>query len=49
MCCCTGSQNRNGLAALRTLAAKFVSENRYRLTDTLFVYRDGRFQRFGRK
>lgn len=45
----TGSQNRKGLAALRTLAAKFISENRYRLTDTLFVYRNGRFTRFGRK
>lgn len=45
----TGSQNRKGLAALRTLAAKFMSENRYRLTDTLFVYRNGRFTRFGRK
>ena len=45
----TGSQNRKGLAALRTLAAKFVSENRYRITDALFVYRNGRFTRFGRK
>jgi len=45
----TGSQNRKGLAALRTLAAKLMSENRYRLTDTLFVYRNGRFTRFGRK
>ena len=45
----TGSQNRKGLAAVRKLAAHFVAENSYRLTDTLFVYREGRFVKFGRK
>lgn len=43
----TGSNNRNGVAALRVLAAKLKAESRYQLTDTLFVYRDGRFTRFG--
>jgi uncharacterized protein YtpQ (UPF0354 family) len=42
----TGSNNREGVAALRVLAAKLKAESRYQLTDTLFVYRDGRFTRF---
>jgi uncharacterized protein YtpQ (UPF0354 family) len=45
----TGSQNRKGLSVVRKMAAELASQNRYRLTDTLFVYRDGRFTRFGRK
>jgi uncharacterized protein YtpQ (UPF0354 family) len=45
----TGSQNRKGLAAMRKLAAEVVADERYRLTDTLFVYRNGRFVRFGKK
>ena len=28
------------------LAAKLKAESRYQLTDTLFVYRNGRFTRF---
>jgi uncharacterized protein YtpQ (UPF0354 family) len=43
----TGSRNRNGLKAVREMVAKAV-QGPYRLTDTLFVYRDGRFQKFGR-
>jgi uncharacterized protein YtpQ (UPF0354 family) len=44
----TGSQNRKGLAALRELASELVAKERYRLTDTLFVYRNGRFVKFGK-
>ena len=45
----TGSKNRKGLAAMRKMVAKFSEEKRYRITDTLFVYRNGRFKKFGRK
>lgn len=45
----TGSRNRKGLAAVRALAAKLAAQERYRITATLFVYRDGRFTKFGRK
>jgi uncharacterized protein YtpQ (UPF0354 family) len=45
----TGSQNRKGLAGMRKLVAKLIAEDRYRLTDTLFVYRNGRFVKFGKK
>jgi hypothetical protein len=44
----TGSRNRTGLKALRELAAKSVAEESRRLTSTLFVYRNGRFSKFGR-
>ena len=44
----TGSRNRTGLKKVRELAAKYVAEGRYELTETLFVYRDGRFSKFGR-
>jgi hypothetical protein len=44
----TGSRNRAGLKALRELAAKAVAEESHRLTSTLFVYRNGRFSKFGR-
>jgi len=43
----TGSRNRAGVARLRELATKVVNEGSHSLTDTLFVYRDGRFTRFG--
>ena len=33
-------------AEFRELAAKYKAESRYDITDTLFVYRDGRFVRF---
>jgi len=43
----TGSRNRAGVAQLREVATKLVNERSHSLTDTLFVYRDGRFTRFG--
>ena len=42
----TGSKSRKGIAAVRELAAKYKAGSRYDITDTLFVYRDGRFVRF---
>jgi len=45
----TGSQNRKGLAALRKVVAEVTAQQRYALTDTLFVYRGGRFVKFGKK
>jgi uncharacterized protein YtpQ (UPF0354 family) len=44
----TGSRSRNGLKAIRELAAKYVATEPHRLIDTLFVYRNGRFTKFGR-
>jgi uncharacterized protein YtpQ (UPF0354 family) len=41
----TGSHNRSGVERLRVLARKYVVTP-YGLTDTLFVYRAGRFTRF---
>ena len=45
----TGSRSRAGLKGIRELAAKFAAQSPYGLTDTLFVYRDGRFTKFDRK
>jgi uncharacterized protein YtpQ (UPF0354 family) len=45
----TGSRDRTGLKQVRELAAKFVAQGPYGLTDTLFVYRNGRFAKFGRQ
>jgi uncharacterized protein YtpQ (UPF0354 family) len=42
----TGSHNQKGIAKLRELAAKYSRESAYRLTNALFVYRNGRFVRF---
>ena len=42
----TGSKSRKGIAAVRELAVKYKAESRYEITDTLFVYRNGRFVRF---
>ncbi len=42
----TGSRNRPGVARLREVAAKAAKEASYSLTERLFVYRNGRFQRF---
>jgi uncharacterized protein YtpQ (UPF0354 family) len=42
----TGSNNATGVAQLQEMARKTVAESSYSLTDQLFVYRDGRFQRF---
>jgi hypothetical protein len=36
------------LKRVRELAAKFAAEAPYRLTEALFVYRNGQFARFGR-
>lgn len=44
----TGSRNRKGVKTLRNLAANIVQKESYRLVDTLFVYRNGRFVKFGR-
>jgi uncharacterized protein YtpQ (UPF0354 family) len=41
----TGSRNLAGIAKLRELAVKMVRESSYHLTDQLFVYRQGSFQR----
>ena len=43
----TGSRDRSGLKRVRELAAKYAAEGPYGLTDTLFVYRNGRFTKFG--
>ncbi|TQV80498.1 DUF1444 family protein [Denitrobaculum tricleocarpae] len=39
----TGSEDAEGLAALRRIIASTMQEEAYTLTDRLFVYRDGRF------
>jgi uncharacterized protein YtpQ (UPF0354 family) len=44
----TGSRSRTGLKVVREMAAEAVSKGPYELIDTLFVYRDGRFTKFGR-
>lgn len=44
----TGSRNRSALRALREVAAKLAADGSHGLTDTLFVYRNGRFAKFGR-
>jgi uncharacterized protein YtpQ (UPF0354 family) len=43
----TGSQNRAGLKIVRGTVKK-LAESQGMLTDTLFVYRDGKFVKFGR-
>jgi uncharacterized protein YtpQ (UPF0354 family) len=44
----TGSQSRAGLKAVRAMVAETVAKGPYALTDALFVYRGGRFTKFGR-
>jgi uncharacterized protein YtpQ (UPF0354 family) len=44
----TGSRNRKGMQTLRNLAANIVQKESYRLVETLFVYRNGRFVTYGR-
>lgn len=39
----TGTKTPGGIAKLRELASKSIAEGAYRLTDGLFVYRDGKF------
>lgn len=43
----TGSRSRKGLKAVRSIVAEAMKDS-YRLTDMLFVYRNGRFVKFGR-
>ena len=42
----TGSRNAEGLAKLREVAARVAQDIPQRITDTLFVFRDGRFVEF---
>jgi uncharacterized protein YtpQ (UPF0354 family) len=42
----TGSKTPGGIAKLREIATKSLQQSSYRLTDTLFVYRDGKFMKF---
>jgi uncharacterized protein YtpQ (UPF0354 family) len=42
----TGSSNEDGVKKLRELAKKTAADGPYSLTDRLFVYRGGRFERF---
>ena len=42
----TGTKNSEGVAKLKKLAAKIVSEAPYRLTSDLFVYRAGKFEKY---
>jgi uncharacterized protein YtpQ (UPF0354 family) len=42
----TGSNNEAGIAQLRALARQTVQNGTYAIVDTLFVFRDGRFERF---
>lgn len=42
----TGSKNKDGVKKLRELAKQAAAEGPYTLTDRLFVYRDGKFERF---
>ena len=42
----TGSRNAEGLAKLREVAARVAQDSPQRITDTLFVFRDGRFVEF---
>lgn len=42
----TGSNDAEGVEALQAMATEAVHSNRYRLTDTLFVYRGGKFEVF---
>jgi uncharacterized protein YtpQ (UPF0354 family) len=42
----TGSNNKDGVKTLRELAKKAHADGPYSLTDRLFVYRGGKFQRF---
>ena len=42
----TGSRNREGVRQLRAMAKQTAAEGPYSLTDQLFVYRNGTFQRF---
>ena len=42
----TGSKNKEALATLKSLANQVVANASYRLTNELFVYRSGKFEKF---
>ncbi len=42
----TGSNNQDGIAQLRALARDTMQKGSHTIVDTLFVFRDGRFERF---
>ena len=42
----TGSNNQAGIAQLRALARQAVQQGAYTIVDTLFVFRNGNFERF---
>ncbi|MEK7951247.1 DUF1444 family protein [Luteolibacter soli] len=42
----TGSENKHGLERMRADVKKVVGEDPYRLSDKLFVYRDGKFEEY---
>ncbi len=42
----TGSQNPQGLENVRKAVANAIKTNSYRLTDKLYVYREGKFEEF---
>lgn len=44
----TGSKDRKGVKLLREFAAKYFAESRYSISQSLFVYRGGRFVKYGR-
>jgi uncharacterized protein YtpQ (UPF0354 family) len=44
----TGSRERAALRRMREAATKLAAQGPHGLTDTLFVYRNGRFSKFGR-
>ena len=43
----TGSKDRTGLKAMRDAVAGLI-KGPYHLTDALFVYRNGKFVKFGK-
>jgi len=43
----TGSGDSAGLAALKRMVAQVVATDSYRLTDQLFVFREGKFEPYG--
>lgn len=43
----TGTKSPGGIARLRELATKSMKQSSYGLTDTLFVFRNGKFEKFG--
>jgi len=44
-----GSKDRKGIAAVRELAAKFFADSSYSISNSLFVYRNGKFVKYDDK